>query len=79
MSRQSKNARKLAKAKEITRMHLAGEKGPARTTAAHGKRFGYRTNPEVLKRIAEMSGATRAEGEKTAGKRILRSAGKAAD
>ena len=31
MSRQSKNARNLAKARAITLMHKNGEKGPART------------------------------------------------
>ncbi len=31
MSRQSKNARNLAKARQITAMHKNGEKGPART------------------------------------------------
>lgn len=31
MSRNSKNARLLAKAREITLMHKNGEKGPART------------------------------------------------
>lgn len=31
MSRNSKNARNLAKARDITRMHQNGEKGPSRT------------------------------------------------
>lgn len=31
MSRQSKNARNLAKARQITEMHKRGEKGPSRT------------------------------------------------
>lgn len=31
MSRQSKNAKNLARAKTITAMHLKGEKGPAST------------------------------------------------
>lgn len=31
MSRQSKNARNLAKARSITLMHKNGEKGPSRT------------------------------------------------
>lgn len=57
MTAQSKNARKLAKAREITRMHLQGEKGPAKTTPQHGKRWTYRTNPEIAKRIAEAAKA----------------------
>ena len=61
MSSQSKNARKLAKAREITRMHKQGEKGPAKTTPKHNKRWTYRTNPETAKRIAE---AMKASGEK---------------
>ena len=61
MSRQSKNARKLAKAKEITALHLKGEKGPARTMPNHGKKWTYRHNPEVAKRIAEAIKASQPE------------------
>ncbi len=82
MSRQSKNARNLAKARQISTMHKSGEKGPSRTTPLHGKKWGYRSNPEVLKRIAELAKANApqedSKREKTAGKRILRTAGKAA-
>jgi hypothetical protein len=79
MSRNSKNARNLAKARDITKMHQNGEKGPARTSPQHGKKWGYRDNPEVLKRIAEAIKAANVEekNEKTAGKKILRNAGKA--
>lgn len=66
MSRQSKNARNLAKAREITRLHLAGEKGPARTVPKHDKRWGYRSNPEIAKRIAEaMKASHEAQEQKT--------------
>ena len=54
MTAQSKNARKLAKAREISRMHKNGEKGPSRTTPLHGKRWTFRSNPEIQKRVAEM-------------------------
>ncbi len=37
MSRQSKNARVLAKAREITALHLKGEKGPSRTGSSKKK------------------------------------------
>ncbi len=37
MSRQSKNARNLAKARQITAMHKNGEKGPARTGSSKKK------------------------------------------
>jgi hypothetical protein len=81
MTRQSKNARILAKARDITKLHQNGEKGPARTTPVHGKKWGYRNNPEVLKRIAEAVKAANEDAagvrEKTAGKKILRSAGRA--
>jgi hypothetical protein len=82
MTRQSKNARNLAKARDITKMHANGEKGPSRTTPLHNKKWGYRDNPEVAKRMAEMLKAAGGEDssgktEKTAGKKILRGAGKA--
>lgn len=77
MSRQSKNAKNAARARAITAMHKNGEKGPSRTTPAHGKKWGYRDNPEVLKRIAEALKASQPQEEKTAGKKILRGAGKA--
>lgn len=77
MSKNSKNARVLAKARDISKLHANGEKGPTRTTPLHGKEWGYRNNPEVLKRIAEALKASQPKEEKTAGKRILRGAGKA--
>lgn len=61
MTSQSKNARKLAKARDMTKLHKNGEKGPAKTTPLHGKRWTYRTNPEIAKRIAE---ATKVSAEK---------------
>lgn len=81
MTRQSKNARNIARRKQITAMHKNGEKGPTRTAAVHGKKWTYRSNPEVAKRLAEMmkatSEATETAKEKTAGKAILRKAGSA--
>ena len=59
MSSQSKNARKLAKAREITLLVHPGDF--AKTTPKHNKRWTYRTNPETAKRIAE---AMKASGEK---------------
>lgn len=38
MSRQSKNAKNLARAREISALHKNGGKGPAKTTAQHGKK-----------------------------------------
>lgn len=37
MSRQSKAAKKAVIAKQITAMHLRGERGAKQTTAKHGK------------------------------------------
>lgn len=78
MTSQSKNARKLAKAREITRMHKQGEKGPGRTTPLHNKKWGYRDNPEVAKRISEAAKAASEDQKtnKTSAKRILQGAGR---
>jgi hypothetical protein len=83
VSRQSKNARNIAKRKQITAMHKNGEKGPARTAPQHGKKWTYRSNPDAMKRLAEfLKGPEQQDAadkkEKTSGKRILRGAGKAA-
>lgn len=75
MSRQSKNARNLARAKTITLMHKQGEKGPSRTNAQHGKKWGYRDNPEVAKRIAEQLKATQGPEDKTSARKVLSGAG----
>jgi hypothetical protein len=53
MSRQSKQAKKFALAKSITDLHLKGEKGASATTPCHGKKWTYRGNPEIMKRLAE--------------------------
>ena len=78
MSRQSKNARNLAKAKSITLMHKNGEKGPSKTAPAHGKKWTYRHNPDAMKRLAEATKPAEDKQEKTSGKKILRKAGAAA-
>lgn len=81
MTAQNKNARKIAKRKEITRMHLAGEKGPSSTEPKHGKKWTYRQNPAFLKAIAEAQKAAAAADRgpgKTSGKAILAKAGGAA-
>lgn len=78
MSRQSKNARKIALRKQVTAMHKNGEKGPARTQPQHGKKWTYRSNPVAMKALAEFLKGTAEPQEKTSGKAILRKAGKAA-
>jgi hypothetical protein len=78
MSRQSKNAKNAARAKSITLMHKNGEKGPKSTSPQHGKKWTYRSNPDAMKRLQEfLKGPEEVKSEKTAGKRILRGAGKA--
>lgn len=78
MSRNSKNARNLALAKQISAQRKSGNPGPAKTTAAHGKKWGYRDNPESQKRLAEAIKTVLKHDEKTSGKRILASSGGAA-
>lgn len=75
MSKNSKNAQRLVKAREMSKLRKEGNKGPARTTPKHEKRWGYRDNPEVAKRKAEMLKATQEPKDKTAGKKILAGAG----
>ena len=75
MTRQSKNAKNIARRKMITAMHLKGEKGPSRTTPVHGKRWTYRSNPEIGKRIAE---AVKGSSANSAGRKFLEGAGSAA-
>jgi hypothetical protein len=78
MSRTSKNAKNLARARRITEMHKQGEKGPARTTPLHGKKWTYRSNPDTMKRLNELLKGPQENSDKTAGKKILRNAGGAA-
>lgn len=39
MSRQSKSAKRKILAQQVTKMHLAGNRGPAKTTPKHGKKY----------------------------------------
>jgi len=77
MSRNSKNATRHAQARQISEMRKKGESGPSKTTPKHGKRWGYRSNPEAMKRLTEfVKGAV--PSQKTGGKAILDRAGSAA-
>jgi hypothetical protein len=78
MSRNSKSARRLEQAKDVTKMHLAGNKGPAKTTPVHGKRHTYRHNPEIAKRLSDAKVIAGGGKPKTSGRKILESAGGAA-
>ena len=57
MSRNNKNSRNLAIAKACSKARVDGKPGASKTTPCHGKRWTYRGNPEIQKRIAEMNGA----------------------
>lgn len=81
MSRNSKNARNHERARQMTAMRKNGNKGPAKTTPKHGKRVTYRTNPDTQKRIAEAlkaSSLAESKSTRTSGRKLLESAGKAA-
>jgi len=75
MSRNNKNARNLERARQFSKQRKEGNKGPAKTNPKHDKRWTYRANPEVQKRIAEQLKATQTANEKTSGKKILENAG----
>ncbi len=79
MTRQSKNAKRLTKAREISKLHKDGGKGPSKTEPKHGKRWTYRHNPALQKALAEaiksMPGSTKQD--KTSGAKILAQAGAA--
>ena len=80
MSRNSKNARNLAMARQHSANRKSGGRGPSKTSPQHGKRWGYRTNPETQKRLAEVMKAV--DGPKrgrTSGRQILEKAGGAAE
>lgn len=81
MSRNSKNARNLTLARQHSATRKSGGRGPAKTTPQHGKRWGYRTNPETQKRLAEAIKAMDAPrtGARTSGRKILENAGGAAE
>jgi hypothetical protein len=53
MSRNSKNARNLARARMFSEMRKKGEKGPSSTQPKHGKKHTYRSNPTLMKSLDE--------------------------
>jgi hypothetical protein len=77
MSRNSKGYRTVARRKANTLARKNGNPGPAKTMPQHGKRWTYRHNPEVAKRVAEMIKATAVADRqaKTSGKALLAKAG----
>jgi len=80
MSRNSKNARNLTMARQHSATRKSGGSGPSKTTPLHGKRWGYRTNPDTQKRLAEaMKAVDRPKRGRTSGRQILEKAGGAAE
>lgn len=77
MSRQNKNAKNLERARNLSKQRKDGTKGPAKTNPQHGKRWTYRSNPDVAKRVAEQLKVTGGPDtkDKTNGKKILAKAG----
>lgn len=49
MSRQNKQAKNAARAKQITDLHKSGERGPKSTTPKHGKKKTKWNSPETKK------------------------------
>lgn len=63
MSRQNKNMKKRALAKQITALHLKGEKGPAQTERKHGKKAANRHYTNLTRGLKDMkNSAKRQEG-----------------
>lgn len=78
MSRQNKNARNLQRAREFSKARQSGQKGPNKTQPQHGKRWTYRNNPEIQKRISEALKASTPAEDKSALRKVLKNAGGAA-
>ena len=63
MSRQSKNARNLAKARQITLMHKNGEKGPSRTGTSKKKNAWWQVGQGDYKTFISGKGKKPGRGE----------------
>jgi hypothetical protein len=65
MTRQSKNARNLAKARDITKLHQNGEKGPSRTGTSAKKNAWWQTGGDYST-FVKGKGKGRGKPEETA-------------
>ncbi len=63
MTKQNKNAKKRAYAKQFTDLHKQGQRGPSSNTATHGKRYTYRGNDKLMKSLAEYLKKTQGQGD----------------
>jgi len=66
MTRQSKNARNLAKARTITAMHKNGEKGPSKTGTSVKKNAWWQTGQGDYSTFVKGKGKGRGKPEETA-------------
>lgn len=64
MSKNSKNSKRIVAARAISAQRQAGNPGSSKTQAVHGKKWTYRTNPEIAKRITEAVKEASAKREK---------------
>lgn len=80
MSRNSKNARNLARARMYSEMRKKGEKGPSATQPKHGKKHTYRSNPVLMKSLDEFVKGIDAKRKPKSGlEQVLENVGAAAD
>lgn len=63
MSRQSKNARNLAKARDITKMHQNGEKGPSHTGTSKKKNAWWQVGKGDYTSFVKGKGKSRQQDE----------------
>ena len=68
MTHNAKNYRRHQEAKERSKTRQNGNPGPAKTLPKHGKKWTYRSNPEIQKRLAE---AVKAMTERKTKKTVL--------
>lgn len=63
MSRQSKNAKNKARAKQFSEIRKGGGKGPSKTQPLHGKKNTKWNHPETIKARAAVLGKSHASQE----------------
>ncbi len=59
MSKQNKNMKKRALAKQFTALHLKGEKGPAQTERKHGKLAKNRHYTNLTRGLKDMKASAK--------------------
>lgn len=59
MTKQNKNVKQRALAKQITALHLKGEKGPAKTERKHGKQDKNRHYTNITRGLKDMKNSAK--------------------